>query len=68
MRGLRTLMMYNLKASVSPFLKNQNGATAIEYSMIAAAMTIAIIAAMPLISDPLSSKFSLVGSTITNIK
>ncbi len=61
-------MKYILKTSVSPFLKNQNGATAIEYSMIAAAMTIAIIVAMPLISSPLDAKLSIVGSTITNIK
>jgi Flp pilus assembly pilin Flp len=55
-RGLIILTLQILKTRTSSFLKNQSGATAIEYCMIASAMT------------ALTAKFSVIGSTITNIK
>ncbi len=46
------------------FLKDQSGATAIEYGLIAAAMSVALLAAMPSIADNLTTKFATIGTAI----
>ena len=47
------------------FLKDESGATAIEYGLIAAAMGLALLTAMPYISGSVTNKFSSLGSHIT---
>jgi pilus assembly protein Flp/PilA len=46
------------------FLKNDSGATAVEYGLIAAAMAVCLLLAMPYITTAMSTKFSKVGSSI----
>lgn len=46
------------------FLKNEDGATAIEYGLIAALIGVAIIAALGLVRDSLNNTFTDVASTL----
>jgi pilus assembly protein Flp/PilA len=46
-------------------LTNQNGATAIEYGLIAALISIAAIAALTLVGKNLTTTFNHVGSNLT---
>ena len=46
------------------FTKNESGATAIEYGLIAAGIAVAIIAAVGLLGDSLSGLFTDVGSQL----
>jgi pilus assembly protein Flp/PilA len=46
------------------FTKNQTGATAIEYGLIAAGIAIAIIAAVGLLGDSLSGLFTTLGGEL----
>jgi pilus assembly protein Flp/PilA len=48
------------------FLKDESGATAIEYGLIAAAMGVCLIAVMPLITDGLTTQFTNIGSNLSN--
>ena len=48
------------------FLKNESGATAIEYALIAAAMGLALVTAMPSITGALESEFSSLAGHITS--
>ncbi len=43
--------------SIATFIKNEEGATAIEYTLIAAATGLALIAVMPSIKGNLTTKF-----------
>ncbi|CAN1530973.1 Flp Flp pilus assembly protein, pilin Flp [Rhabdaerophilaceae bacterium] len=47
------------------FVKDESGATAIEYSLIAALMAAAIIAALSTFKTDLSTAFTNIGSTLT---
>jgi pilus assembly protein Flp/PilA len=49
---------------MSAFFKNESGATAIEYGLIAAAMAVCLLVAMPYITTALSTKFSTLGSSL----
>jgi pilus assembly protein Flp/PilA len=49
-----------MKCIVSRFLKDQSGATAIEYGLIAAGISVAIIAVVNGLGTKLSSTFSSV--------
>lgn len=49
----------------SKFLKDESGATAIEYSLIAALIGVAVIAAVKKLGTTLSSKFSNIASNLT---
>ncbi|MBN9595832.1 MAG: Flp family type IVb pilin [Afipia sp.] len=49
---------------VAKFLKNESGATAIEYGLIAAGIALAIIAAVNGLGTTLNTKFSDIGSSI----
>jgi pilus assembly protein Flp/PilA len=47
------------------FVKDESGATAIEYSLIAALMAAAIIAALGTFGSDLSTAFKNIGKTLT---
>ena len=50
---------------MNKFLKDESGATAIEYGLIAAAMGLALVTAMPFITQAIVAKFRLLGTQIT---
>ncbi len=47
------------------FLKDESGATAIEYSLIAALMAVAIITAITSLGGSLNNTFTAVGNALT---
>ncbi|MBR0751440.1 Flp family type IVb pilin [Bradyrhizobium jicamae] len=53
-----------MKSFVVKFLKNESGATAIEYGLIAAGIAIAIIAAVNGVGTSLSSTFSSISTSL----
>lgn len=50
------------------FLKSESGATAIEYGLIAALISLAVIAGFTLLSEPVGGLFSGVASVFANIE
>ena len=52
-------------SKVMNFLKDESGATAIEYGLIAAATGLALAAIMPSIKSSLSSTFSSINGALT---
>jgi pilus assembly protein Flp/PilA len=46
------------------FLNDQSGATAIEYGLIAAAMAVCLLTAMPYITNALTRKFNNIGAAL----
>jgi pilus assembly protein Flp/PilA len=48
------------------FIKDETGATAIEYALIASAMGLALVAVMPVLATAISDKFSSLSTAITN--
>ena len=48
------------------FFKDESGATAIEYGLIAAAMGLALVAAMPSLTTAITGVFSSLGAHITS--
>jgi pilus assembly protein Flp/PilA len=48
------------------FLRDDTGATAIEYALIAAAMGLALVTAMPILAGAITSKFSSLSGHITS--
>ena len=49
---------------VTRFLKDESGATAIEYGLIAALVAVALVAALGAMSTKLQGTFSAVGSAL----
>ena len=49
---------------ISRFLQNENGATAIEYGLIAAGIAVVIITAVQLVGNKLSNTFNNVATNI----
>jgi pilus assembly protein Flp/PilA len=49
---------------VSDFLRNESGATAIEYALIAAGISITIVAALTGIGSSVSGRYSAVSSSL----
>lgn len=49
---------------VQRFLRDQSGATAVEYGLIAALMSVIVVAAVPLLRDPLIGLFGRVGGQL----
>lgn len=49
----------------SKFLKDESGATAIEYGLVAALISIALIASARLLGGDINTKFTTVGSEVT---
>ena len=50
------------------YLKDEAGATAIEYGLIAAAMGVALVVVMPKIASAITVQFSSIGSHIVSGK
>jgi len=50
------------------FVKNESGATAIEYGLIAALIAVAIMAGATALGGALDAKFTELGTTLTNVK
>ncbi len=46
------------------FVKDESGATAIEYGLIAAAMGLALVTAMPMLATAITGKFSSLSTHI----
>jgi pilus assembly protein Flp/PilA len=53
-----------MKALINKFLKDEDGATAIEYGLIAALIAVAIIAAVRAVGTNLDTTFSDVASAL----
>lgn len=51
--------------SVRAFLRCESGATAVEYSLIAALIAVAIIAAVTLTGTKISAKFTKIATTLS---
>jgi len=51
---------------VQRFLKNESGATAVEYGLIAALIGVVIIAGAGALGTALNSKFTAIGSTVSS--
>lgn len=52
---------------LSRFLKNESGATAIEYGLIAAGIAIVIIAAVQAVGSGLNQNFSAAATAVTPV-
>lgn len=52
---------------VSRFMKDESGATAIEYGMIAALIAVAIVAVLPTLGTKLKNTFSNVEQNLPNV-
>ncbi|MGJ4882138.1 MULTISPECIES: Flp family type IVb pilin [unclassified Bradyrhizobium] len=53
-----------MKSILSKFLRDESGATAIEYGLIAAGISLAIIAAVNGLGSSLSSKFESINTSL----
>ncbi|MDR3466016.1 MAG: Flp family type IVb pilin [Xanthobacteraceae bacterium] len=53
-----------MKTLIKRFAQDESGATAIEYGLIAAGISLAIIAAVNSLGTALSSKFSAISSSL----
>ena len=51
---------------VKRFLKNESGATAVEYGLIAALIGVVIIAGATSLGTALNTKFSNIGTSVSN--
>jgi pilus assembly protein Flp/PilA len=47
------------------FINNESGATAIEYALIASAMALALVSAMPSLGNIIKNRFTFIGNKIT---
>lgn len=52
-------------SKIVAFLKNESGATAIEYGLIAAGISVAIIAIVQTLGSTLSAKFTTINTKLT---
>jgi Flp pilus assembly pilin Flp len=59
--------MLKLKRAIKEYLIAQDGATAIEYSLIAAAISLAIIGGFPNLSGAVKNKILLISNSITTL-
>jgi pilus assembly protein Flp/PilA len=55
-----------MKALINKFFKDEDGATAIEYGLIAALIAVAIIAALNAVGSNLQSTFNTVSTELGN--
>ncbi len=53
-------------AKINSFIQNETGATAIEYGLIAALISVAAIAAMGAMGDALQTLFNTVAGELSN--
>ena len=54
-----------MKSAVTRFLKDESGATAIEYGLLAALISVVIIGAVKLAGSNLSNKFNQIATNLT---
>jgi pilus assembly protein Flp/PilA len=57
-------MELNMKNLIARFVKDESGATAIEYGLIAAGISLAIIAVVNGLGTNLNAKFSSINSSL----
>jgi pilus assembly protein Flp/PilA len=50
---------------IAKFIRDENGATAIEYGLIAALIAVVIIAALTLLGTSISSKFTTIANSVS---
>ena len=62
--GAVTLVEYKMTKLVR-FVKDESGATGIEYGLIAAAMGLALVAVMPLLANTLKNTFTSLSTHIS---
>jgi pilus assembly protein Flp/PilA len=55
-----------MKTLINRFVKDESGATAIEYGLIAALIAVAIITALTALGGNISGRFNLIASSIGN--
>jgi pilus assembly protein Flp/PilA len=55
-----------MKSSITRFMRDESGATAIEYGLIAAGISVAIIAVVNTLGGQLSNTFSNVSTQLGN--
>lgn len=58
--------MKTWKQAVYRFMRDEGGATAIEYGLIAALMAAAVVTAIGLFSPALITKFTAIATTLTS--
>lgn len=58
--------MISAKRLTSKFLRDENGATAIEYGLIAALIAVVIIGALSTIGTNLNSSFTRIGTSLAS--
>jgi pilus assembly protein Flp/PilA len=69
MRLLQTseqVLLVNWSLQMKKFLKDESGATAIEYGLIAAAIGLMLIAVMPTLRTAIGGKFNAISSGVNN--
>ena len=54
-----------MKNFLNRFVRNESGATAIEYSLIAALIAVALIAAVPILGSGIKASFSSIAANLT---
>ena len=62
--GQKELLEVNLKKVFAKFLSDESGATAIEYGLIAAGISLAIIAVVNGVGSNLNDKFTSINSSL----
>ncbi|MEQ9642163.1 MAG: Flp family type IVb pilin [Alphaproteobacteria bacterium] len=60
-----TLKMFAARMRLAGYWRNKDGATAIEYGLIAAGIAVAIIAAIFALGDTISNFFNSIGDNIS---
>lgn len=60
----KTRAVHRLRLFARCFSKNNTGATAIEYALVAMLIAMAIVAALPAIAPPINSTFSTVSAKL----
>ncbi|HEX4192601.1 MAG TPA: Flp family type IVb pilin [Stellaceae bacterium] len=60
----KTRAAYRLRLVAHCFSKNNSGATAIEYALVAMLISLAIAAALPAIAPPINSAFNTVSAKL----
>jgi pilus assembly protein Flp/PilA len=62
------LICWSVERKMTKFIRDESGATAIEYGLIASFMAVCLVAALPLLTTALNGKFSFIGTKITSGK
>ena len=57
-------MTYKINRLIKDLWRNEDGATAIEYGLIAALISVVIIAALTLVGGKLENTFNLIGNSL----